>query len=263
MNYNHINQNIKNSMPNDNRNYEKIKTKNYPSSKDISPVKENKNEKSLTNKNINKYSVQLGGTNVDNISDQSKIEYSKHINISMGYKSTLESCSEKNSNNNDINNSNVFSRNSIKLSNINVQILHKSIDCVIRCFLNINKISNLIINLEEKEINKNNINILKLLNLFVKNNSNESMQNKVIEEIYKCLSIDINQYENYMKKIIVSIMGLLDKELTGQQEKNIKIQIDQNKSEAYNFFLKECYHPHRISKLYVGILKKKIYVFLL
>ena len=247
-------------ISNNNNNDENKEKKIYFSSKEISPAYDislEKNKKSLTNKNPSDCSIQSKNPNLNNCSEQSKIEYSNHINISMGYKSTLESYSDKNSINNDIRNSNVFSRNSIKISNISVQIIHKSIDCVIRCFLNINEISNLIINLEEKEINKNNINILKLLNLFVKNNSNESMQNKLTEEIDKCLSININQYENYVKKILVSIMDLLDKELAGQLEKNIKIQINQHKSEAYNFFLKECYHPHKISKLYIGILKKK------
>ena len=108
---NNINQNANNKKQYNNlHNYENIVSdgnleikKNYHSTKNVNfPYNENiqksGNEKSLTNKHLNNYSIQFKNPGINNSSEQTKIEYSNHVNISMGYKSSLDSnCSENNS----------------------------------------------------------------------------------------------------------------------------------------------------------------------
>ena len=84
--------------------YKNLEIKNnYHSSENINfsiyeNIQKSENEKSITNKNLNNYSIQSNNIENNNAPEQSKIEYSNHhANISMGYKSFLHSCSEKNS----------------------------------------------------------------------------------------------------------------------------------------------------------------------
>ena len=83
--------------------YKNLEIKNnYHSSENINfsiyeNIQKSGNEESLTNKNLNNYSIQSNNAEINNGPEQSKIEYSNHVDESKVYKSFLNSSSEKNS----------------------------------------------------------------------------------------------------------------------------------------------------------------------